>query len=102
MAKSQTYFVDADGVGDFYECVSPASPGQSPATHPAKWVRIQIPEFLREAVVEAAAGRLLQVDGQSDKRSVAAKLAQNALYETFIRHRPRGDYEPMPVHVAQG
>jgi hypothetical protein len=98
---SQTYFVNADGVGDFYECVSAASPGQSPATHPAKWVKIEIPAFLREAVVEIAAGQLLQVDGQSDKRAAAKREGQDALYQIWIRHRPRGDYRPLPVHLAR-
>jgi hypothetical protein len=98
---SQVYFVDEDGVGDFFECISAASAGQSPATHPAKWARIQIPAFLRDAIVELAAGQLLQVDGQVDKRAAAKREGVDALYQTFIRHRPRGDYKTLPVHAAR-
>lgn len=98
---TQTYFVDADGIGEFYQCVSPASPGQSPATHPAKWSKIQIPAFLRSAISERAAGQLLQIDGQSDKRAAANRTAGDALYETFIRYRSRGDYQTLPVEAAR-
>jgi len=98
---SQVYFVDADGVGEWYECVSLASPGQSPATHPAKWARVQIPAFLESAVVDIAAGYAYQSDGQGDRRRTIQKDGRDTLYQTFIRHRPRGDYRPLPVHLAQ-
>jgi len=98
---SQVYWVDGDGAGDFYECVSAASAGQSPGTHPAKWVKLEIPHFLRAAIVELASGQLQQVDGQSDKRTAANRGAEAALYQTFIRHRPRGDYRQLRVHAAR-
>lgn len=93
---SQVYFD-----GDWYECVSPALPGESPSVSPEKWVKLEIPAFLEEAIVELAVGRLQMTDGQSDKRTLQTKEGASALYDTFIRHRPRGDYKPMPVGKAK-
>lgn len=98
---TQVYFEDEDGVGDFYDCLSAASAGQSPTTHPSKWAKIEIPAFLRSAIVEMASGQLQQSDGQSDRRARSMADAGSALYQTFVRHRPRGDYKPMPVHRAR-
>lgn len=39
-------FIPKDGFGhsgNFYNCISPATAGQSPLTHPAKWQKIDIP-----------------------------------------------------------
>lgn len=93
---SQAYYS-----GDWYECVANAAAGESPGTHPSKWNLIQIPDFLAKPVVEIAVASLLRGDGQNDKFAAQAKAGQAALYETFQRHRPRGDYKPLRVQVAR-
>lgn len=93
---SQAYYE-----GDWYECVANAAAGESPATHPAKWNKLQIPNFLARPIVEIAIGSLLRTDGQNDKQTAQVRAGQAALYDTFVRHRPRGDYRPLKVHVAK-
>lgn len=93
---SQAYYE-----GDWYECVSAAAAGESPGTHPAKWRKIEIPDFLAKPIAEIAIGSLLRTDGQNDKFTGQVKAGQSALYDTFQRHRPRGDYRPLRVPVAR-
>lgn len=53
--------------GHFWQCVAAASAGESPATHPEKWRRIQIPKRLRRVLSRLTYGHLLDIDGQKDK-----------------------------------
>lgn len=93
---SQAYYE-----GDWYEAVANTAAGESPASHPAKWNKIEIPAFLSRAVVEIATGSMLSADGQNDKRVAQVKLGESVLYDTFQRHRARGDYRPLRVSVAR-
>lgn len=93
---SQVYFG-----GDWYECIAATSSGESPSVAPEKWVKIEIPAFLADAIVEESVSRLLPRSGQSDKRVVQKQFVESALYQTFIRHRPKGDPRTLPVHRAR-
>jgi hypothetical protein len=75
---SQAYFVD-DGKGDFYQCVAGASAGQSPATHPAKWVKLGIPEQFTPFLVHRALALVLTGEGQADKALVADGISTKRL-----------------------
>lgn len=92
---SQVYFA-----GDWYECVVATTAGESPSVAPAKWVKIELPAFLADAIVEESASRLLPRAGQSDKRVVQKQFVDTALYRTFLRHRAKGDPRTLPVHRA--
>jgi hypothetical protein len=87
--------------GDWYECVTATAAGESPGTNPEKWSKLEIPNFAAQPIVEIAIGILLMADGQSDKRGFQIKAGEAALYAVFQRHRPRGDYRPLPVDIAQ-
>lgn len=93
---SQAYYE-----GDWYECVATTAAGESPASHPAKWNKLQIPNFAARPIVEIAIGSLLGADGQNDKRRAQVTAGENALYAVYQRHRPRGDYRPLPVDMAR-
>lgn len=89
---SQAYFVQ-DGVGDWYACIAPASAGESPATAPDKWVRLEIPAIFEGYLVEKATELLLVGDGQMDKRRAAARAAEEVLTDLGFRHADRGEFE---------
>ncbi len=93
---SQVYFA-----GDWYECISPTSAGESPSVAPAKWVKLEIPAFMADAIVEESSGRLLPRAGQNDKRVAQRLFGESALYRTFLRHRAKGDPRTLPVHRAR-
>lgn len=76
--SSQAYFVDG-GKGDFYQCVAGTSAGQSPATHPAKWVKMAIPELFTPFLVHRASALVLPGEGQSDKSLVEDGIAGKRL-----------------------
>ena len=68
---NQIYFTD----GEFYQCATATSAGESPTTKPTKWRRIQIPKRFREVLGELTYARLLEMDGQLDKASVVRNRA---------------------------
>lgn len=70
----QCYFVGADGKGDFYQCLIDTVPGESPATHPEKWCKIQLPRHWRHVLATLTYAGLLEADGQTEK---AAAMRQN-------------------------
>lgn len=81
---SQAYFA-TDGVeADFYDCIDAAAAGESPATNPEKWRRIEIPAVYEWFLVSRAASLLLPGEGQSDKARAeevaSAKTLDYALY----------------------
>ena len=53
--------------GEFYQCVSATSPGETPLTHAAKWARVQIPAKFRFVLARLTYARLLEMDGQKEK-----------------------------------
>lgn len=53
--------------GNFYQCVTATSAGESPATAPAKWSLVQIPARWRWLLVRLTYSHLLELDGQTDK-----------------------------------
>jgi hypothetical protein len=88
---SQAYF-EIDGVGDWYACIQATSAGESPATAPDKWVKLEIPAIFESYVVEKVTALLLVQEGQSDKRRAQEQAAAIELEELEFRHTERGDY----------
>lgn len=95
---NHAYF-EVDGVGDWYACVDPASPGESPLTAPAKWVKLEIPSFMEDAIVELAVAYLQGGDGQQDKRRDQRREGETALMNAFKLHGPKGDYRSLPMRT---
>lgn len=80
--------------GDFWDCIAATAPGESPATHPAKWARVEIPQFLERALVQAAYAELLVREGQNDKRLQEEAAAQGLLEERItVERMMEGDFE---------
>jgi hypothetical protein len=92
---SQCYFA-----GDFYECVSDTSAGQSPGTHPAKWNRLTLPEEWQPYLEEEAVAFALQANGESHLERVLPqrRLADAALDRLALNyHRENGNGQPIQV-----
>jgi hypothetical protein len=79
--------------GDVYQCITDADVNQSPATHPAKWSRIQIPKAWRAVLARLTYAHLLELDGQKDKavaELAAAREGDHGL-DDLIRDEARGE-----------
>ena len=61
--------------GEFYQCATAASAGESPASAPAKWRRVQIPSGWRWMLARLTYSNLLELDGQKDKANAERALA---------------------------
>lgn len=53
--------------GNFYQCVTDAAAGESPATAPDKWSLVQLPARWRWVLAKLTYANLLELDGQKDK-----------------------------------
>lgn len=89
---TQAYFS-----GDWYQCIVATSAGESPATNPEKWAKMEIPAIAEDYLVEKAVALLLQADGMQDKRMQAEGLAKMALDDTIDYHAVAGDFERSTV-----
>jgi hypothetical protein len=56
--------------GNFYQCVTVTSAGESPTTTAAKWRLIQIPALLRGVLRQGVYAEVLRIDGQNDKATI--------------------------------
>ena len=66
--------------GDFYDCLTSAAAGESPAAAPAKWGLVKIPWIFRKYLAyEAYALYLGGPDGQSEKAPIFHAVAMSAL-----------------------
>lgn len=88
----QAYF-EVEGVGDWYECIEAASPGESPAVAPAKWRKLEWPAILEAYLVDRACALLLSGDGQQDKRRSMERSAVDQLDEAIFAYSDRGDFQ---------
>jgi hypothetical protein len=76
---SQVYFQ-----GNLWDCVETTSPGETPATAPAKWRKVEIPRDCLRFVPQGALALLMESDGQTDKRGAAERRAQALLDEAMV------------------
>ena len=81
----QVYFTDSDGTSDFYKCIAAASAGDTPATDPDKWSKLQIPDSLFWPTMLNAFGDWLVSDGQSEKAALHYRMAQGRLDDAIDR-----------------
>ena len=80
--------------GDFYDCLAATAPGESPATHPAKWAKVQLPRLFERAAAQYGFAFSLPREGQNDKRLQEEALAQQLLEEiTADQGLHESDYE---------
>jgi len=61
--------------GDFYQCVTATSAGESPTTTAAKWRKIKLLGKWRWVLSQLTYSHLLRLDGQTDKANVERSIA---------------------------
>lgn len=66
---------------NFYTCIDPAAPGESPATHPAKWKKVEIPYFAASYLPRAMHSDWLRSEMQFDLAQAVEQEAEFALTE---------------------
>lgn len=79
VAGARVYFTNAAGEGDFYTAPGATAIGETPATHPAKWTKQAIPEWLRDPVAQYAAADYLRASGTRDLAPAEEGAADLAL-----------------------
>jgi hypothetical protein len=65
--------------GDFYECLEATTAGQSPATHPSKWVKKEVPYIFATFVSRGMYADWLRSELQIEAAQVAEQEAQAML-----------------------
>lgn len=76
----QIYYSSASTLGNFYDCITTTTAGQTPDTHAAKWQVVEIPYIFKSYLALGIYGMYLQgPDGQLDKARLVAEQANNAL-----------------------
>jgi len=83
---TQAYFV-ANGVGDWYDCLAATVPGESPATNPELWRKLEIPVWFEPYLISRALSLVLTDDGQNDKARGEMQIAEAMLAEIVFRER---------------
>lgn len=64
--------------GDFWQCVTATSAGESPTSAPEKWRKLKLPSKWRWALAQLTYAYLLQADGQTDKYSIERNRAYHS------------------------
>jgi len=75
--------------GDWYECVSDTTAGESPSTNPEKWRVMDIPSQFERFIVQAAYEKMLPGEGQTDRRRGERYTASQILDETIYKEVSR-------------
>lgn len=86
---SQVYFE-----GDFWDCILPTGPGETPATSPTKWRRVEIPRAALRFITVAAYASALPGDGQTDKAFAEERRVKTILNRSILdarRHTSSAD-----------
>lgn len=99
----QMLFTGADGVTNYYKCLTATSPGQSPDTTPASWEALLIPDVFFKYIVYAGFADWLLQDGQFDKSDKAMARANEYQLAAFDQlERQNAWLPPMQVrsHVT--
>lgn len=84
----QTRFYSSESTGfegDFWTTVQSTSAGESPETHPAKWTKLEVPDFLGDFAANAA--KLLELEG--DAGFERAMLANGEAWAWLYDERDR-------------
>ena len=72
----QVYYINATtGAGNFYDCSTTTTAGDSPASAPAKWSVVALPYTFRQYLIQGGYADWLTADGQTDKAGVMENVA---------------------------
>lgn len=84
---------------DYYQSLTAGNLGNA-LTDTTKWLRLDFPYVLHDAVAQAAYADLLMLDGQHEKFDGAMKEAKRLLHRQFDKlERQQGQHRPLPVQV---
>jgi len=95
----QVYFTTTAGVGNFYDCATATSAGESPVSAAAKWTIVEIPYIFGQDLIWSAYADLLDADGQTDKAR-AARGAAREYYEMEADKLFRQQRQTQPLRVV--
>lgn len=96
----QVYFAATGTPGNFYECITATSAGESPASAAAKWSVIEIPEQFQGALTWGLYAKALVADERADEARAAASTAEGYLMlETDRKYRQAGETPALPMRV---
>lgn len=85
--------------GDFWYAVQRTAPGESPATHPQKWVRVRIPARFARVLGLKMLARLHQAEGQFDKALAVDRQAEVWLDELRTTVNLRTGRQPQATMI---
>jgi hypothetical protein len=86
--------------GDFYQANATTTAGQDPTDTPAKWDRIELPEFLEGYLIYATYAKCLTGDDREDKAPGAMQMANGYLeLEADNIYRQQGQSPNMAVRT---
>lgn len=71
--------------GNWYNCVSDTTAGESPASNPEKWVVLEIPSNFERVLVQMALEEILPGEGQNTKRLMERRTSKDILDELMVR-----------------
>lgn len=98
-AGQQVYFTTTAGVGNFYDCITSTTAGESPVSAAAKWRLVEIPYAFSQAMIWSAYADLLDADGQADKAKVARGSAE-AYYNMEADKLYRQQRQTQPIRIS--
>jgi hypothetical protein len=71
--------------GEFYDCVTAASSGDSPETDTDKWTLLEIPLVFESYLVRGTYADWLRSDGQAEKATIEDARAEKSLERAIAR-----------------
>jgi hypothetical protein len=96
----QIYFTwnNSVGTGEFYDCLLATNAGESPASRPEAWRRVEIPYIFGSHLQWAVHADWYELDGQQEKASATAGKAFERLQLEFDKiERQQRQSEPWAV-----
>lgn len=98
-AGQQVYFTTTAGIGNFYDCATATSAGESPVSAAAKWTLVEIPYIFSQYLIWSAYADLLGSDGQADKVE-QARGAADQYYQMEADKLYRQQRQTQPLRVV--
>lgn len=84
--------------GNFYNCVQPALPGESPSTHPSKWVKVQIPYVFGSFIAWGSTSNWLVSEGMLQEAAIVEAKAREALENEYDKAtRQQGQFNRLTM-----
>jgi hypothetical protein len=89
--------------GDFWQCVTATTAGESPTSAAAKWRKLRIPKEWRRVLAKLTFANLLELDGQTDKAKIHRDTGE-ALLDDLVRQAAAQELNSRngSVHLPQG